>query len=131
MTAEQPPGWLDDPALTSVVLDAMHAAHHKPGSITMLELAEFIADRIRDEYAPRAAQPDVEASVVTEWAVRCHTSTGELHTGLPKRSRSVAQGSGERLTAINGADWWLVTRTRTTYADHVTDWTPADTGADT
>lgn len=48
----------DRDAVTSTLLDGLHAAHHKPDSITMLELAEHLADVL----APLLAQARAEGA---------------------------------------------------------------------
>jgi hypothetical protein len=59
-----------------------------------------------------SAETDVINTSLTEWAVQCVTRDGNLYTGRPMTSRKDAQESGERLTRISVAEWWLVTRRR-------------------
>jgi hypothetical protein len=47
-----------------------------------------------------------------EWAIQCYDRDGKLFTGRPFVSRREAEQSGARLTQINGADWWLISRRR-------------------
>jgi hypothetical protein len=51
MTAPESPR--ADVELSSVVLDALHAAHHRPGSITMMDLAESMSEAIEEHLAER------------------------------------------------------------------------------
>ena len=60
----------------------------------------------------QGAENDVLTTGVTEWAIRCLTSDGDTYTGTAFTSRTKAEDSGARLTQINGAEWWLVSRTR-------------------
>lgn len=63
-----------------------------------------------EQSAEKDAGVFVTKTDTTQWAVQCHTRTGDLFTGSPKTSRKEAVESGERLAAINGAEWWLVSR---------------------
>lgn len=86
--------------------------------------ADRIATMTRHGLANAA---DIHAAAeATEWAVQCHTSDSKLHTGRPFPTREQAEESGARLTQINGAEWWVVSRTVTTCAPRVTDWSRGD-----
>lgn len=94
-----------------------------------------LAQRARDkasgmETALRLLQDLVPPSTThIDYAVR---TVGDLyengeHIGSPMSNKAAAQGSADRLAQIHGASDHisLVMRTRTTYADRVTDWSAA------
>lgn len=55
---------------------------------------------------------DVIETGVTEWAIQCFTRTGGVYTGSAYTTRKAAEESGDRLSRINGAEWWLIARER-------------------
>ncbi|UQS95189.1 hypothetical protein Pam4_46 [Pseudanabaena phage Pam4] len=70
----------------------------------------------RDDPTRAATPGDTEGThvhTITEWAIQCVTRDGEVWTGRTHLSAAGAQASGDRLTAINAAEWWLVRRERT------------------
>lgn len=58
------------------------------------------------------AENDAIVTDCHEWAIQCHDRDGNLFTGRPFVTEREARESGDRLTRINGAEWWLVSRRR-------------------
>lgn len=73
-------------------------------------------DRLMSDGATMSqGEATAEGVVVTdchEWAIRCEDRDGGEFTGRPFTSRREAEESGARLTQINDAEWWLISRRR-------------------
>lgn len=60
----------------------------------------------------QSTENDVLVTDCHEWAIQCYDRDGGLFTGRSFATRRGAEESGDRLTKINGAEWWLITRRR-------------------